>query len=185
MIGSVLWEEMARGMPPQHLPRPLWTWIWTGCWARCPGRYVGGGRFLPLWPSPSDHRLPYTCFVTCVPSASPGAHTTVATCVAGVLPPEESPRAAAPGLAPRAERAPGPGTGLQAACGGQQALPHQQGPPRTLLRPLSPLRPSLCLPSPGDGCGSPPGPRGTWQGQGSYPDGLSPCCPPRVLLCSG
>lgn len=50
--------------------------------------------------------------------------------------------------------------------------------PAPLLRPLSPLRPSLCSPSPGDGCGSPPGPRGTWQGQGSYPDGLSPCCPP-------
>lgn len=26
MIVSVPWGEMARGMPPQHLPQPLWTW---------------------------------------------------------------------------------------------------------------------------------------------------------------
>lgn len=59
MIGTVLWEEMAREMFLQDLPQPLWTWSWTGCWARCHGRYVGvGGEavsyvlgHLPVYPT--------------------------------------------------------------------------------------------------------------------------------------
>lgn len=138
-------------MRPPLLPQPLWTWTWTGCWARCPRRYVGAGGISLPWPGPT--LCPTRALSPVCPALQPGAHTPVAVCVAGVLPPEESPLAAASDSAPRAERAPGSGAGPQAACRGQQALPHQQGPPCTLLHPLSPLHPSLCLPTPGTAVG--------------------------------
>lgn len=126
MIGSILWGEMVREMTPQHLSQPLWTWSWIGCWARCLVRYVevkGKAVFLLFLV-----HLCWSCFVTHVLSPLPGAHTLVAICVAGVLPQEECPHAEASGLAPGTERGPGPGAGSEAACCGQQALPHQQGP---------------------------------------------------------
>lgn len=71
-------------------------------------------------------------FVTCVPSPS-RAHTFGHSSISGVLPPEETRCAAAFGLASRTECAPGSGPGSKAASCGQQALPHQQGPPCTPL----------------------------------------------------
>lgn len=143
MTGRVLWEEMARGMPPRPLPQPLWTWTWTGCWERCLGRYVGPGGVALCLPSlPCMGALPPAC------PALPGCSHPIAVCIAGVLPPEESPCAAASGLAPRAKRAPGSRAGSQAARCGQQALPHQQGPPCTPAVPPQPSAPSPLLTHP-------------------------------------
>lgn len=141
MIGTVLWEEMAMEMHPQ----PLWTWSWIGCWARCLGRYVEVGVGAEAVFLAFLAHLLYLCCIACVPSPPPGAHTPTVVCVAGVLPPEESPCAAASGLAPRTERAPGPRTGSEASCCGQQALPHQQGP----VLFLRSLHASLSSPTPG------------------------------------
>ena len=86
-------------MHPPLLPQPLWTWTWTGCWARCPGRYMGSGSISLPWPDSTlcpTRALSPVCLVL-----HPSAHTPVAVCVAGVLPPEESPLAAASDSAPR------------------------------------------------------------------------------------
>lgn len=171
---------MARGMPLQP-HQPLWTWSWIGCWARCLGRYVGvGGKAGSslLWPSSSDTLYP-GCAQSPESPALPWPHILITICVAGVLPPEESPGAAASGLAPGAERAPGSGAGPEAACRGQQALPHQQGPPCTPALPPQPSAPFPLLtypwpPALGDCCGGSPGPREKWQGQNNHLDGLVP-----------
>lgn len=87
------------------------------------GMWGWGDGFL-LWSAP-HHPLPHMHFVTCVLGLPQVFTLPVAICVAGVLPPEEAPCAAASGLAPRAERAPGSGEGSEAPRCGQQALPHQ------------------------------------------------------------
>lgn len=110
---------------------------------------VGGelGKEAVFFPFP--YHLPYLCFVTYVPSPPRGAYTPIAVCVIGVLPPEELSLAAASAPAPGAECAPGTRAGSEAACCGQQAIPHQQGPPCTPALPLGPLHSSLSLPIPG------------------------------------
>lgn len=80
------------------------------------------GRRLSF-PSPGPFTLPVLSHLCA--SLSPGAYTPIAIFVAGVLPPEDSPFAAAFGPASGDECTPGPGAGPEVACCGQQALPHQ------------------------------------------------------------
>lgn len=103
----------------------------------------------------------------------------LASSISGVLPPEETPCAAAFGFAPRTECATGSEPGPKAACCGQQTLPHQQGHPCTPLGCFSLLHCSLSfilalshwgfLGSGNEGVGG-----------GASPVADSPCYPPSV-----
>lgn len=103
---------------------------------KMPQKVWGWGGMCFLWPSRRTG-FPLPVFVTC---AQPSqvllfGHSSVT----GVLPPEGAPCAAASGPAPGSERAPGSRTRSKAACCGQQALPHQQGPPGTWPSALFPV----------------------------------------------
>lgn len=130
--------------PPTPLPTPVdleLDWVL----GKMPRKVRGGGKGGCVSSFPG----PFTLVVLHCRVLSPlaGAHTAITICVAGVLPQEECPHAAASGLAPGAERGPGPREGSEAAFCGQQALPHQQGPPSSLALPLRPLHPPLSLPT--------------------------------------
>lgn len=116
------------------------------CWRNC---------FFILWPSFADQPLSIKGFATCVPASLPHpAPTHSFSFVSGILPPEKSSLAAASGLAPGADSTPGSGEGSEAACRGQQALPHQQG----LFLPQPSVPFCLLIISGGD-CGGSPRPK--------------------------
>lgn len=151
------------------MPRKVRVGGWEGGWSPFP---------TPALQAPP---LP-TCAFSPV---CPGAHTPAAFCVLGVLPAAESPRAAASGLAPGAECAPGSGARPEAACCGQQAIPHQQGFPAPLLCPSSPVPFPLLTTLASHSLGLPRGlirPKGGVTGPGGHPDGLAPRAPASLSL---
>ena len=135
----------------------------------------GGGLGWSPFPTPALRTPPLpTCAFSPV---CPGAHTPAAFCILGVLPAAESPRAASSGLAPGAECAPGSGARPEAACCGQQAIPHQQGFPAPLLCPSFPAPFPLLTALASHSLGLPRGlnrPKGGVTGPGGRPDGLVP-----------